>query len=127
MKIAAQTTAQYTIEGFDLVKLGNGNECNINCSVTGFWSHKVMSIYVSNILGLESKFKVKISVSSGGRDISAVESDAEAFANYAAALRALTDTAKLIEAKVSVMESAADAKYAKYRAEAEAERNAVEA
>ena len=116
----------YTIDDFDIEKIGRGGMGFIPCRVKGYWSTDTISLYINR--GWSDKgWTIRVSYASGGRDTEVVESDVEATRYFAEALVAMCDLADKITASTDVLEAAYQAKLKELAVEVAKERAEKEA
>lgn len=104
--------------------VSNSGEVTISAAVKGFWSMDTISAYVrcQSFKGIEWTYS--ISTSSGGRDPNVVESDIEAYANYAEALLAVTQELEKHKANAAERTAMFQAYLDKIEADYEAQKKA---
>lgn len=109
----------YTIAPFDINGIGRGSMFSIHCSVKGYWSRDLITIYIDRGYDKTSAWNARISYGSGGRDSKAVVSDMEAGRYFAEALNAMCNLADELMSEDS--KAKLEAAYQEYRAEMRAE------
>lgn len=123
----------YTIQPYDINKIGRSGYGRITAKIQGFWSSDPITLYVERrTYGDDEGWRVTLSHSSGGREHKEVVSDMEAGRNFAGAMVALADIGEtLIAEHGQAMEVAYQAKREEerlaYEAKKAAEAAAVEA
>lgn len=119
----------FTIDEYDLVRIGRNGMGSINAKVVGFWSGSSITLYINRRFSTmaDAEWTFSVSNSSGGRDTKEVEDDMVAYKNYAAALSALCDLGAELKSETAKMEAAFQVQRAADRQEREAQKAAEQA